>query len=304
MQCARHVFLVRPASFFFNTETSLTNSFQAVPPEEADLLDKALAEFDEAVCDLRGAGIDVTVFNDTAIPPKPDAVFPNNWISLHANGMMVLYPMCAPNRRTERRQDIVQQLSDAFRLMNTIDLSAFEREGRFLEGTGSIVFDHAHKAAFACLSARTDLGLLEQLCAQLGYKPVSFLALDAQGGAIYHTNVMMCVGLSFAVICLDAIPNAKEKSAVVCSLESAGKEIIPISHGQMARFAGNMLELQTCEGKQLAVLSKSALESLNAGQRKAIARHAGLLALNIPTIETVGGGSARCMIAEIFLPPK
>lgn len=306
MSLARTVLLVRPASFGYNAETALTNHFQQ-PPTGLDApaaQQRALAEFDAAVATLRAAGVRVLVFEDTAAPAKPDAVFPNNWLTLHPDGRAILYPMCAPSRRPERRPDILAALREQYQLTDVIDLSGHEVEGRFLEGTGSIIFDHPHRLAYAALSPRTDAALLADVCAHLGYRPVPFHAVDAQGQAIYHTNVMMCLGPDFTVICLESLRDAAERAAVTNELQRTGHEIVDITLEQVARFAGNMLVVQPATGRPRLVLSQSAHDALTPAQRTHLAQHCDLLPLRIPTIETLGGGSARCMLTEVLLPPQ
>lgn len=304
MSLARTVLLVRPASFGFNAETALTNHFQQTPAglDAPTAQQQALAEFDAAVGALRAAGVRVLVFEDTAAPPKPDAVFPNNWLTLHPDGRAILYPMCAPSRRPERRPDILAALARQFQLTEILDLSAHEAENRFLEGTGSIIFDHPHRLAYAALSPRTDAALLAQVCAHLGYRAVPFRAVDARGQAIYHTNVMMCLGPDFAVICLESLPDAAERAAVTAELTGTGHAVVDITLEQVARFAGNMLVVQPATGRPALVLSQSAHDALTPAQRQQLTRHCDLLPLRIPTIETLGGGSARCMLAEVLLP--
>ncbi|MBF9235789.1 amidinotransferase [Hymenobacter sp. BT683] len=304
MPFATTVLLVRPASFGFNAETAVSNRYQQ-QLTETGLTAQVLAEFDAAVAALRGRGVRVRVFDDAPEPAKPDAVFPNNWFTTHADGRLLLYPMCAPNRRAERQPELVASLAREFAVREVIDLSGTEQEERFLEGTGSIIFDHAHRVAYAGLSPRTDAALFEQVAQRLGYRPVAFRATDAQGQEIYHTNVMMCVGPGFAVICLDSIADAAERAAVVASLTATGHEIVTISQAQVGQFVGNMLALAPeAGGRPLLVMSRQAHDALNPTQRQALERYAELLPLAIPTIETVGGGSARCMLAEIFLPTK
>lgn len=303
MRSAQNIFLVRPASFGFNCETAKTNSFQNKTVID-DLQKKVRAEFDAFAKALTNAGIGVTVFDDSASPLKPDAVFPNNWISIHSDGTLVLYPMCTPNRRTERRADIVEELKNKFVINKVIDLSIHEKENHFLEGTGSIVFDHTNKVAYACLSPRTDKDIFVDLVGQLGYRLVSFTASDKNGAAIYHTNVMMCISEGFAMICSESISDKNERNAVLSSLSKGGLDIVEISYEQMDHFAGNMLGLKSGSGELLLVLSKSAFDFLAPQQKERIEKHARLLPLAIPSIETIGGGSARCMIAEIFAPAR
>ena len=306
MQSARTVLLVRPARFSFNSETAVSNHFQQAIAglDETALQAQAFAEFDALVNTLRGKGMRVLVVDDTPEPAKPDAVFPNNWATFHPDGRVLLYPMCAPNRRAERRPDILEMLGREFVITQVQDFSGAEQEERYLEGTGSIIFDHMHRVAYAGLSARTDADLFRRVCAQLGYRPVAFRAQDAQGHAIYHTNVMLCVGARFAVVCLESIADPAERTTVIDSLEQTGHEIVDISLAQVARFAGNMLTLQPAAGPELLAMSQSAYDALTALQRQTLSRYADLLPLAIPTIETIGGGSARCMLAEIFLPEK
>jgi hypothetical protein len=306
MPAARTVFLVRPARFGFNAETAASNAFQQplAGLGEAQGQQRAFAEFDQAVAVLRSRGVRVLVFDDTPTPAKPDAVFSNNWLTLHPDGRALLYPMCAPNRRAERRPDILAALAEQFQLTEVVDLSGYEADGRFLEGTGSIVFDHRHRVAYAGLSPRTDAALFAEVAARLGYRPVAFHARDAQGRLIYHTNVMMCLGADFAVLCLESIPEEAERAAVLGSLTASGHAIVDISLAQVARFAGNMLTLQAAKGPELLVMSQSAYDALNEAQRQQLSQYAELLPLAIPTIETIGGGSARCMLAEVWLPER
>jgi hypothetical protein len=303
MQATQHILLVKPASFGFNTETAASNSFQQLINLEADYLQqKVAAEFDAFASTLRSKGVNVLVIEDSALPLKPDAVFPNNWVSYHADGTIILYPMCAPNRRLEKRADIIDTIQMQFEVSNIIDLSEHETANRFLEGTGSIIFDHINNIAYACISPRTDKLLFEELAIRLNYKPICFGAFDKQGMAIYHTNVMMCIAEKFAVICLESIGNEAEKAMVTNSLLQTGHQIIAISFDQMNQFAGNMLALKSNTGNDLLALSQTAFDSLTANQQATIAQYCELVPLAIPTIEAIGGGSARCMIAEIFLP--
>lgn len=299
MQTTNNIFLVRPANFRFNEETQASNVFQKKSDDDpATVKQKASAEFDAFAEALKSRGVNVFVFDDTTEPAKTDAVFPNNWISLHADGTVVLYPMLSANRRLERRSDIIESLEEKFEITNIIDLTAHESGDRFLEGTGSIVFDHENKIAYASLSPRTDRGLFVQLCEELKYSPVTFTARGQDGSVIYHTNVMMCVGERFAVVCLESITDAYERSIISDKLLSTGHEITDITFDQMSSFAGNMLALDN----DLLVMSQSAFASLTGKQKLTLEKYCELLPLAIPTIETVGGGSARCMIAEIFLP--
>ncbi len=304
-QVTNTVFLIKPSRFDFNADTAASNSFQhkvTLPSESINM--QAKLEFEAFAEKLKSKGVTVLIFEDTLMPHKPDSIFPNNWITCHQDGTIILYPMCAPNRRLERRNDIVDALKKNFSVTRVIDFSGYEKQNRFLEGTGSIIFDHLHKIAYACLSPRTDRKLFIELCQTLNYKPICFYAHNRAGQEIYHTNVMMCVAEKFAVICLESIAVGAERNMVVESLEISGHEIIDISFDQMNHFAGNMLGLKSKEGRNLLALSQSAYDSLTYDQKAVIEKCSEFVPLPINIIETIGGGSARCMIAEIFLPTK
>ena len=294
--------MIRPVNFGYNEETAASNVFQHKDMSQDEVQAKALAEFKGLVAVLKDNGVDVTVIDDTPHPYTPDSIFPNNWVSFHSDGNIFLYPMQAENRRLERREDIIAKLEDNFMVHHIVDLSRYEEEHKFLEGTGSVVLDRENKIAYACLSPRTDKDVLDVFCEQSGYTPVCFDAADEHGKAIYHTNVLMCVGSRFAVICLDSIPNPYEKILVTESLQSVQKEIITISLEQMNRFAGNMLEVKNQLNETLIVMSESAFKALDNGQRSALEKYGRLVYSDIHTIENNGGGSARCMIAEVHLP--
>ena len=293
--------MIRPVNFGFNEETAASNAFQN-RSDDQQVQHKALHEFNRFVNMLQENGVDVTVVDDTSEPHTPDSIFPNNWVSFHEDGSVFLYPMQAENRRLERREDIIAKLEDRFSVKHVIDLSRFEVEGKFLEGTGSMVLDRENKIAYACLSPRTNREVLAVFCEETGYKNVCFDALDERNKAIYHTNVLMCIGRNFATICLDSVHNPHEKILVTESLKSTGKEIIEISFEQMNHFAGNMLEISNKAGESLIVMSQSAFNSLRSAQRDALEKYGRLVYANINTIETNGGGSARCMMAEVHLP--
>lgn len=298
-----HLLMIRPVNFSFNAETAVNNAFQVKDDSQQTQL-LAEKEFDDFVALLRANEIDVTVIDDTPIPYTPDSIFPNNWVSFHADGTVVLYPMFAANRRAERKQHVLDQLYSRFEKKSLLDLSAAENENKFLEGTGSMVLDRKNKIAYACLSPRTDLSVLKRFAEELDYKAISFLALDQQGKEIYHTNVMMCVADRYAVICLDAIRDAEERSLVSGSLRASGKTIISISLDQMNAFAGNMLQVENKAGKSILVMSSQAYQSLRAEQVTNLERFDPILHSSLNTIESNGGGSARCMMAEIYLDPK
>lgn len=301
-QTTSTILMIRPVNFGFNEQTAGSNAFQNRNAEKQQVQDNALKEFDNLVNALQGNGVEVIVIDDTLEPHTPDSIFPNNWVSFHQDGNVFLYPMMAENRRLERREDIIMGLEDEFKIKHVIDLSRFEHEDKFLEGTGSMVLDRENKIAYACLSPRTDKEVLDLFCSQSGYKPVLFHAVDENGMDIYHTNVLMCIGSCFAVICLDSIENKQEKEKVIEYLKSTKKQIISISFAQMNQFAGNMLEVKNQSGESLVVMSKSAWESLNYEQRAMLSSFGKPVYADISTIETNGGGSARCMIAEVHLP--
>lgn len=302
MKATNNILLIRPANFNFNSETATSNVFQQLSNEsELETRQAAINEFDTFAKKIAAKGVNVTVVEDSLFPPKPDAIFPNNWVSFHADGKVILYPLCAANRRPERRMDILETLKEKFVVKEVIDLSYYEKENRFLESTGSIIFDRENKIAYACLSPRTDKNIFIEVCNLLQYKPIYFSAIDKNGQAIYHTNVMMCVGSRFCVICLESITEKQERETICNSLINTGHQIIDISFKQTSNFAGNMLELSTGHQQNILVLSQTAYENLHHEQKTSLENMVELVPLPIKTIETIGGGSARCMIAEIFL---
>lgn len=296
--------MIRPVNFGFNEQTSGSNAFQNKDTEQQLVQQKALQEFDGFVEVLRSNGVNVIVVNDTPEPHTPDAIFPNNWVSFHSNGDVLLYPMQAENRRLERREDIIRQLKEQFNVNHIIDLSRFELEGKFLEGTGSMVLDRENRLAYACLSPRTDADVLYEFCKTEDYTPVLFHAYDESGQAIYHTNVLMCMAERFVVICLDTITDKDERATVVASFFQTQKNIFDISFAQMNHFAGNMLEVFNAGGESLLVMSASAYHSLSPQQISTLQQFSRLVYADIPIIERNGGGSARCMMAEVRLPLK
>jgi hypothetical protein len=303
-QCAAAVMMIRPAAFDYNPQTATSNRMQSAPDASGAAAQRAVAEFDAAVTGLRGAGVQVCVVDDEPVPPKPDAVFPNNWVSWHADGTVVLYPMQAPNRRLERRRDILERVAErcAYRITQVVDLSSFEEQGRYLEGTGSLVLDHVGRKAFACRSIRTDEMLVRRWADQMGYQAVVFDAVDAAGVAFYHTNVMLSIGHRLAVVAAESIV-ASDRERVLAALASGSREIIAIDRAAVAGFAGNLLELVGAGGHGVLALSAQAERALPqaARERLAACTHQ-LLPLAIPTIEQLGGGSMRCMLAEVFSP--
>jgi hypothetical protein len=303
MQHTSQLLMIRPVHFGYNEQTAVNNHFQQ-PATDNMVQEQALIEFDGLVNLLRSHGIGVMVVEDTPEPHTPDSIFPNNWISMHENGHLYLYPMFAPNRRQERKQHVLNQISSQYHVTELIDLSVFESDNRFLEGTGSMVMDREHRIAYACLSPRTDSGLLELFCKKEDYQPVFFHAVDPKGQAVYHTNVMMCVADNYVVVCLESIPDIAEKKLLTDSFAGSGKQVIDISASQMDHFAGNMLQVHNEEGKKFLLMSSQAYHSLTATQVQMLEQFNPILHAPITAIETQGGGSVRCMLAEIFLEKK
>ena len=298
-QTPSSIFMVRPATFTFNNQTATSNAFQKPVSDGVDVGTPAAHEFDLMVALLCSKQIDVTVFQDTQLPSKPDALFPNNWISIHESGQLVLYPMMAPNRRLERRLDIIDFFKSKFDINEVLDFSSYEAHEMFLEGTGSLIFDHVNRVAYACRSARTNEILLTEICNKLGYKAIVFEAVDEFGKPIYHTNVMMCVGNKFSVVCIDSIKSEEDQELVLGKFAETGHQVIAISFDQMKSFAGNMLEIKNTLSESIILMSQTAFDSLLPGQINAISKHGYILPIAIPTIETYGGGSIRCMVGGI-----
>jgi hypothetical protein len=301
-QSAATVLMVRPVGFGPNPQTRASNSFQSDAPVP-DAARSAIVEFDGLVAELRDAGVDVVALDDTPLPNSPDAIFPNNWFTTHADGTVVLYPMFAPNRRAERRIDLLERLrASGFVCSRVVDLSAHELEGRYLEGTGSLVLDRVRRVAFACLSPRTDQGVVDLWSQELGFRSFAFAATDAGGQAIYHTNVMLAVGSRWAVVCAESITDVLRRQQLVYELAQGGRAVIEIDLTQMAGFAGNILELRDSKGGTVVVMSARAHAALRSEQLAVLRQHGRVIAVPVPTIEEVGGGSVRCMLAELFLP--
>ena len=306
-QLSPYILMIRPAQFRMNEQTAVNNYFQSqtgLTPKE--VVRKAQQEFDAYVAVLRSKGVQVTVVQDTEDPDTPDALFPNNWVSFHSDGPVVLYPMFAENRRLERREAILEILEeDGFLISEVMDYTAAENENIFLEGTGSLLLDRVNKKAYCALSVRAHEDLFIEFCEDFEYTPVIFNALQTVGDKrlpIYHTNVMMCLAESFAVICLDSIDDKKERKNVLSHLKADGKEVIAISEAQMHAFAGNMLQLLGSNDTPYLVMSTTAYQSLTREQLSKIQAHCEIIHSDLHTIETAGGGSARCMMAEVFLP--
>lgn len=307
MQTTDTVLMIEPIAFGYNAETAKNNYFQ-VEQTGSDIQSKALAEFNTFVGKLRGKGINVITIKDTLDPHTPDSIFPNNWVSFHKDGKVVLYPMFASNRRVERREDILETIENlGFEIDEIDDWSFSETQGHFLEGTGSMIFDHDNKIAYGSVSLRLDEKLFREFCTKYGFTPVVFHSYQTVGTErlpIYHTNVMMCVADRFVVICLDCIDDELEREKVIEAIKNSGKEIIEISEEQMQQFAGNMLQVQNKEGEKFLVMSQTAYQSLTPEQVAAIEKYCEIIYSDLNTIEVNGGGSARCMLAEVFLPKK
>ena len=299
MQTTSKVLMVRPARFAYNEETAENNFFQQ-QSVDASVHQQAVEEFDAFVNLLRGKDVDVTVVQDTPEPWTPDSIFPNNWFSSHLSGELVLYPMFAENRRRERKPEVLDLLRRKRNHRKLIDLTHWETEGEFLEGTGSMVLDRYKRIAYCCRSPRTSEKVLADFCARMNYDAVVFDATDKEGNLIYHTNVMMAVGTQVAVICAEAIRDEKEREKVLTRLITTGKIIVDISLDQVARFAGNMLEVKSRNGQPLMVMSASAREALTPAQENMLSTFSQIVSAELQTIETNGGGSARCMLAELF----
>jgi len=302
-QTTSHLLMIRPVNFGFNAETAVNNAFQ-VAGNDAGAQEKAKQEFDDFVALLQQNGVDVTVVNDTPEPHTPDSIFPNNWVSFHDDGTVVLYPMYAVNRRLERKQGVLDAIATKFKVSKRIDFTNNEKDNVFLEGTGSMVLDRQNKIAYACLSPRTDYFILTEFCEEMGYTAVSFDAIDQSGQPIYHTNVMMCVADKYVVICMDSIAAQHEKDEVTDIIIKSGKEIIAISFDQMTHFAGNMLQVNNTQGEKLLIMSSQAYAALTKEQTEKLSKYNLIIHSPLNAIEINGGGSARCMMAEVHLPLK
>jgi hypothetical protein len=305
-QTTQYILMVRPANFGFNEQTAESNAFQTNDQTRSSdqIKADAVAEFDAFVAQLQAVGVHVIVHHDSSTPIKTDAIFPNNWVTFHQDGTVITYPMYAPIRRLERDATILDHLKANFNVEKIIALEHYEAENIFLEGTGSMILDRPNKIVYACISPRTDEAVLEKFCAITDFDKVVFTAVDGDGKEIYHTNVMMALGESFCIICLDTIKDEAERALVTQTLEDTHKEIIEISLDQMMNFAGNMLQVKSDNPNGHLVMSQRAYDALTAAQIAQIEAHTAILAIPIPTIETYGGGSVRCMMAEVFSTPK
>ena len=307
-QSTNSILMIRPNNFGYNEETALDNHYQNQGSLDINSNENAQKEFDNMVFNLRQNGISVYVFQDDDINYTPDSIFPNNWISFHENGDIGLYPMYAENRRLERRPEVIKFLEDeGFNIDNIVDYSSAESENKFLEGTGSMILDRENRIAYCSISKRSNEDLFIEFCEDFEFTPVLFNSYQSVGDKrlpIYHTNVMMCVATNYVVICLDSIDDKKQRKNVANFINESGKKLIEISENQVESFAGNMLELLNDKGDSILVMSKSAENSLSEIQKNSIKKYSKIISSNINTIEVCGGGSARCMMAEIFLPKK
>ncbi|WP_136480143.1 citrulline utilization hydrolase CtlX [Cognatitamlana onchidii] len=309
-QTTNSILMIRPINFRMNEQTAVNNYYQKqldnTMPETVNL--KAQQEFDDYVAKLRSIGVNVIVVDDSKEFDTPDSIFPNNWVSFHENGDVGLYPMFAENRRLERREDILETLEgNGFVINNIVDYTSAEAEGVFLEGTGSLILDRINRKAYCALSPRADEDLFIEFCEDFEFTPVVFISnqtVNNKRKPIYHTNVMMCVGETFAVICLASIDNKKERKNVIKHLKEDGKEIIDITENQVNNFAGNMLQVKGGNGELYLIMSQAAYNSLSQSQINTLKKHTKILSSSLNTIEVCGGGSARCMMAEVFLPKK
>ena len=306
-QTTNTILMIRPVNFRMNEQTAVNNYFQEdIDLKNAEVNAKAQKEFDAFVEKLKAIGINVVVESDDELMDTPDSIFPNNWVSFHSNGDIALYPMFAENRRKERRDEVFIRLeNEGFKIENIVDYTAAEEEDVFLEGTGSLILDRVNRKAYCALSPRADEDLFIEFCEDFEYTPVVFVANQTVEGKrlpIYHTNVMMCLAETFAVICLDSIDDKKERKNVIKHLKEDGKEVIAISEAQMHQFAGNMLQLRGKNDQRYLIMSEAARKSLTQDQINKIEKHCPIISSSLETIETCGGGSARCMMAEVFLP--
>ena len=307
-QATNSILMIRPINFGYNEETAKDNHYQIKELTYNNVNERAQKEFDNMVLNLRQNGVSVHVFQDDENEYTPDSIFPNNWVSFHENGDVGLYPMCAENRRMERRPEVLDFLeNEGFTISNIVDYSSAESENKFLEGTGSMILDRENRLAYCSISNRSNEDLFIEFCEDFEFTPIIFNSFQTVGNKrlpIYHTNVMMCVTTDYVIVCLDSIDDKKQRKNVSSFIKESGKKLIEISENQVESFAGNMLELVNDKGESILVMSKSAEDSLNENQKNIITEYSRIISSDINTIETCGGGSTRCMMAEIFLPKK
>jgi hypothetical protein len=304
MQASSNLLMIKPVNFSFNAETAVNNAFQQAGVTTAATQQQAADEFNNLANLLRSKGVEVTVVEDTPQPYTPDSIFPNNWVSFHQNGTVVLYPMYAANRRAERKPHVLDTIFEKFLHNTVVDLSMYEQEEKFLEGTGSMILDRENNICYACLSPRTHAEVVKIFAEKLNYKPIVFTATDGDGILIYHTNVMMCVADKYAVICLESVTQPQQRELLLQTFALTGKQVIEISLQQMNSFAGNMLQVQNKAAEKFLVMSARAYHSLTVKQQQTLKSFNEIIHAPLNTIEDNGGGSARCMLAEIFLPEK
>ena len=307
-QATNSILMIRPINFGYNEETAQDNHYQIKELPHKNVNERAQKEFDNMVKNLRQNGVSVHVFQDDENEYTPDSIFPNNWVSFHENGDVGLYPMCAENRRMERRPEVLDFLeNEGFTISNIVDYSSAESENKFLEGTGSMILDRENRLAYCSISNRSNEDLFIEFCEDFEFTPIIFNSFQTVGNKrlpIYHTNVMMCIATDYVIVCLDSIDDKKQRKNVSSFIKESGKKLIEISENQVESFAGNMLELVNDKGESILVMSKSAEDSLNENQKNIITKYSRIISSDINTIETCGGGSTRCMMAEIFLPKK
>ena len=307
-QATNSILMIRPINFGYNEETAKDNHYQIKELTDKDANKRAQNEFDNMVKNLRQNGVSVHIFQDDENEYTPDSIFPNNWVSFHENGDVGLYPMCAENRRMERRPEVLDFLeNEGFTISNIVDYSSAESENKFLEGTGSMILDRENRLAYCSISNRSNEDLFIEFCEDFEFTPIIFNSFQTVGNKrlpIYHTNVMMCIATDYVIVCLDSIDDKKQRKNVSSFIKESGKKLIEISENQVESFAGNMLELVNDKGESVLVMSKSAEDSLNENQKNIITKYSRIISSDINTIETCGGGSTRCMMAEIFLPKK
>lgn len=304
-QRTSHIMMVRPAFFGYNEQTAESNAFQNSVDhlEDANVQGIAMHEFDAYVTELRMRGVTVSVINDSLEPKKPDAIFPNNWVTFHEDGTVVLYPMCTPNRRWERRRSIIDMMGTGYVIKEEIDLSHYEADDKFLEGTGSMILDRENRICYACNAIRTDQEILKEFCEKMNFEMILFDAVDPEGTPIYHTNVMMGLATDYVVICMESIQSKEQKQLLLDTFKRTNKELVDITHEQVTQFCGNVIELENDKGESLLVMSEQAERGFTTANKAIITKYSQILSSPLFTIETVGGGGARCMVAEVFLPP-
>lgn len=299
MQTANKILMVRPAHFTFNEQTAKNNHFQ-IKTSNSNLSERALKEFDDFVEILRKNKIDVVVVQDTIEPHTPDSIYPNNWFSTHSTGELVLYPMFAENRRLERKQGAINTIKEHFSAHKVIDLTKWEDKNRFLEGTGSMILDHNNRVAYACRSERTDDIVFEEFYTKLNSEPEIFNSYDEKGRNIYHTNVMLSIGAKYAVICAESITDTNRRESVINRLKKSNRDVIEISFDQMRNFCANIIEVRNSEDESFLIMSEAAKNAFTKEQKEILKKHCKIISSPLDSIEQAGGGSARCMIAEIF----